>query len=78
MKFKFLYFCLSLNLIVFGQKSIQITYEQRNYYPADYFDKIPEDLREAARETLIKPTQLYLTNNGDFSLCTNSKTSVSA
>lgn len=56
---------------LFAQKSVQIEYEQQNYFPSDYFEKLPEDTREQLKSTMTAPIRIFLTNNGAFSICSN-------
>ena len=69
MKTLFLFlFCVTN---IFAQKTVKVEYEQRNYFPADYFEKIPEDLREQAKQKMTQTIGFCLINNGDFSLLTD-------
>lgn len=69
---KVLSLCFSfLVLGVCGQNSVKVEYIQQNYFPADYFEKIPAEFREQSRTNMIAPSKKYLVNNGNFSICTN-------
>lgn len=60
-------FLLAINS-VFAQQSIKVSYEQVNFYSANFFDVFPLHEREAIKKQFTTPRVLQLTNNGEFSI----------
>lgn len=54
--------------VVFAQKSVKITYEQKFFYSDAFFDQVPGGVSEEFKAAFRKPKVFELTNNGEYSL----------
>jgi GLPGLI family protein len=68
MKHYLLFFTVFFFTVMFGQKSVKISYEQKFLYSDTFFNQFPEGDREGYKTFFSKPTSFELINNGDFSL----------
>ncbi len=69
-KYSLLLLLLACNTIN-AQKSIRITYEQKNFYSDAFFNQVPGGVSEEFKAAFRKPKVFELTHNGDYSLFKN-------